>query len=70
MLCFLHRVAPEGVITIERRYIPRENCPKWNLQNQKLSSLHITSKGTIENEGAGLLQVDFANKLVFTMYPI
>ncbi|GAB1869593.1 WD repeat and FYVE domain-containing protein 3 [Camponotus japonicus] len=68
--CLLHyfrRVtakAPEGVITIERRYIPRENCPKWNLQNQKLSPLHITSKGTIENEGAGLLQVDFANKYV------
>ncbi|XP_072755843.1 poly(ADP-ribose) glycohydrolase isoform X1 [Anoplolepis gracilipes] len=68
--CLLHyfrRVttkAPEGVITIERRYIPRENCPKWNLQNEKLSLLHITSKGTIENEGAGLLQVDFANKYV------
>ncbi|XP_050444610.1 poly(ADP-ribose) glycohydrolase-like isoform X1 [Cataglyphis hispanica] len=68
--CLLHyfrRVtakAPEGVITIERRYIPRENCPKWNLQNQKLPPLHITSKGTIENEGAGLLQVDFANKYV------
>ncbi|CAL1675314.1 unnamed protein product [Lasius platythorax] len=56
--------SPEGVITIERRYIPCENCPKWNLQDQKLPSLHITSKGTIENEGAGLLQVDFANKYV------
>lgn len=67
MLRFLHRAAPEGVITIERRYIPCENCPKWNLQDQKLPSLHITSKGTIENEGAGLLQVDFANKLVFTV---
>ncbi|XP_029662380.1 WD repeat and FYVE domain-containing protein 3 isoform X2 [Formica exsecta] len=68
--CLLHyfrRVtakAPEGVITIERRYIPRENFPKWNIQNQKLPPLHITSKGTIENEGAGLLQVDFANKYV------
>ncbi|XP_029166400.1 poly(ADP-ribose) glycohydrolase-like isoform X2 [Nylanderia fulva] len=68
--CLLHyfrRVttkAPEGVITIERRYIPCENCPKWNLQDQKLPPLHITSKGTIENEGAGLLQVDFANKYV------
>ncbi|KMR04720.1 wd repeat and fyve domain-containing protein 3 [Lasius niger] len=59
-----NRAAPEGVITIERRYIPCENCPKWNLQDQKLPSLHITSKGTIENEGAGLLQVDFANKYV------
>lgn len=68
--CLLHyfrRVttkAPEGVITIERRYIPCENCPKWNLQDHKLPPLHITSKGTIENEGAGLLQVDFANKYV------
>ncbi|XP_070156004.1 poly(ADP-ribose) glycohydrolase isoform X2 [Polyergus mexicanus] len=68
--CLLHyfrRVtakAPEGVITIERRYILRENFPKWNIQNQKLPPLHITSKGTIENEGAGLLQVDFANKYV------
>ncbi|XP_012540752.1 poly(ADP-ribose) glycohydrolase [Monomorium pharaonis] len=56
--------APEGIITIERRYIPLENCPRWNLQDQKLSPLHITSKGTIESEGAGLLQVDFANKYV------
>ncbi|KAL6255823.1 hypothetical protein P5V15_013066 [Pogonomyrmex californicus] len=56
--------APEGVITIERRYIPLESCPKWNLQDQKLPPLHVTSKGTIEIEGAGLLQVDFANKYV------
>ncbi|XP_070528791.1 poly(ADP-ribose) glycohydrolase isoform X4 [Cardiocondyla obscurior] len=68
--CLLHyfrRVttkSPEGVITIERRYIPLENCPKWNLQRQKLPPLHITNKGTIESEGAGLLQVDFANKYV------
>ncbi|XP_012055190.1 PREDICTED: poly(ADP-ribose) glycohydrolase-like [Atta cephalotes] len=68
--CLLHyfrRVttkAPEGIITIERRYIPLENCPRWNLQEQKLPPLHITSKGTIESEGAGLLQVDFANKYV------
>ncbi|XP_011881580.1 PREDICTED: poly(ADP-ribose) glycohydrolase-like [Vollenhovia emeryi] len=68
--CLLHyfrRVttkAPEGIITIERRYVPLESCPKWNLQDQKLPPLHITSKGTIECEGAGLLQVDFANKYV------
>ncbi|XP_011689783.1 PREDICTED: poly(ADP-ribose) glycohydrolase-like [Wasmannia auropunctata] len=68
--CLLHyfrRVttkAPEGIITIERRYIPLESCPRWNLQDQKLPPLHITSKGTIESEGAGLLQVDFANKYV------
>ncbi|XP_020278615.1 poly(ADP-ribose) glycohydrolase-like [Pseudomyrmex gracilis] len=68
--CILHyfrRVtskAPEGVITIERRYIPPENCPKWDALRQKLPPLHITSKGTIENEGAGMLQMDFANRYI------
>lgn len=31
---------------------------------EQLPPLHVTSKGTIETEGAGLLQVDFANKFV------
>ncbi|KAF7991985.1 hypothetical protein HCN44_010786 [Aphidius gifuensis] len=53
---------PEGTITIQRRYIPKENCPRWDKLTDQLSQLHITSKGTIEAEGAGLLQVDFANK--------
>ncbi|XP_043273552.1 poly(ADP-ribose) glycohydrolase-like [Venturia canescens] len=56
--------APGGTITLERRYIPKEDCPKWDQLDAKLPSLHITSKGTIETEGAGLLQVDFANKFV------
>ncbi|XP_012287072.1 poly(ADP-ribose) glycohydrolase [Orussus abietinus] len=56
--------APEGIITIQRRYIPKEECPRWDQQECKLPLLHITSKGTIETEGAGLLQVDFANKYV------
>ncbi|XP_076249329.1 poly(ADP-ribose) glycohydrolase [Calliopsis andreniformis] len=70
MKCIFHyfrRVtckAPEGVVTIQRRYIPKSDCPKWDAQVQKLPPLHITSKGTIETEGAGLLQVDFANKYI------
>ncbi|XP_043249518.1 poly(ADP-ribose) glycohydrolase-like [Colletes gigas] len=70
MKCIIHyfrRVtskAPEGVVTIQRRYIPKSDCPKWGEQIQKLLPLHITSKGTIETEGAGLLQMDFANKYV------
>ncbi|XP_014238477.1 poly(ADP-ribose) glycohydrolase [Trichogramma pretiosum] len=56
--------SPEGTITIQRRYIARRNCPRWNDQKNKLPSLHISSKGTIETQGAGLLQVDFANKYV------
>lgn len=55
---------PEGVITIQRRYLSKHDCPKWDNIDQKLSSLHITSNGTIETDGAGLLQVDFANKYV------
>ncbi|XP_014219964.1 poly(ADP-ribose) glycohydrolase-like [Copidosoma floridanum] len=55
---------PEGTITIQRRYIPKNNCPNWDNQNVRLPQLHITSKGTIESEGLGLLQVDFANKFV------
>ena len=55
-------LAPKGTITIERKYIPKEDFPKWEEQSQKLPLLHITSKGTIETEGAGLLQVDFADK--------
>ncbi|XP_016772532.1 poly(ADP-ribose) glycohydrolase isoform X2 [Apis mellifera] len=70
MKCIFHyfrRVtskAPEGVVTIQRRYIPKSDCPKWDEQVQKLLPLHITSKGTIETEGTGFLQVDFANKYV------
>ncbi|XP_031827020.1 poly(ADP-ribose) glycohydrolase isoform X2 [Nomia melanderi] len=70
MKCIFHyfkRVttkAPDGVVTIQRRYIPKANCPKWDEKMQKLPPLHITSKGTIETDGAGLLQVDFANKYV------
>ncbi|XP_011504651.1 PREDICTED: poly(ADP-ribose) glycohydrolase-like, partial [Ceratosolen solmsi marchali] len=56
--------APEGTITIQRRSIPKKNCPRWDKQNLKLPPLHITSKGTIESQGAGLLQVNFANKYV------
>ncbi|XP_057337113.1 poly(ADP-ribose) glycohydrolase-like [Microplitis mediator] len=68
--CLLHyfrRVtasAPEGTITIKRRFISKDNCPKWDKANCPLPPLHITSKGTIETDGVGLLQVDFANKYV------
>ncbi|XP_043475045.1 poly(ADP-ribose) glycohydrolase [Leptopilina heterotoma] len=56
--------APEGTITIQRKYIAKEECPRWDRQSEKLPLLHIASNGTIETEGAGLLQVDFANMYV------
>ncbi|XP_069686554.1 poly(ADP-ribose) glycohydrolase isoform X2 [Periplaneta americana] len=68
--CLLHyfrRVctkAPDGVVTFTRRYLNHNNLPHWDRSQKLLTKLHITSQGTIEDDGGGLLQVDFANKLV------
>ncbi|XP_063912278.1 poly(ADP-ribose) glycohydrolase-like [Zophobas morio] len=69
--CILHyfrRVTaknPVGVITFERKYVPKSYMPRWDTLDNNLGNtrIHITSSGTIE-EGLGLLQVDFANKFV------
>lgn len=50
--------------------IPRANMPRWdnletNLGNTKV---HITSDGTIEDNGLGFLQVDFANRYILAIY--
>ncbi|KAG8036804.1 hypothetical protein G9C98_004126 [Cotesia typhae] len=55
---------PEGTITIQRQSISRNDCPRWDRVKCPLPLLHINSEGTIEDQGAGLLQVDFANKFV------
>ncbi|XP_044019435.1 poly(ADP-ribose) glycohydrolase-like [Aphidius gifuensis] len=68
--CLIHyfrrvtSVAPQGTVTFQRRYIPLDDCPEWGKMTHQLPPLHITSKGTIESNAAGLLQVDFANKKV------
>lgn len=58
------------MVTIQRRYIPKSDCPKWDEQVQTLLPLHITSRGTIEAEGTGFLQVDFANKYFIFLWSI
>ncbi|KAG2462833.1 MYOF protein, partial [Polypterus senegalus] len=42
------------------------NYPEINFNSSKtlLTRLHITSEGTIEDQGYGMLQVDFANRFV------
>ncbi|KAH0548451.1 hypothetical protein KQX54_001365 [Cotesia glomerata] len=55
---------PVGTITIQRRSVSRNDCPKWDKVKCPLPPLHINSEGTIEDQGAGLLQVDFANKFL------
>lgn len=36
----------------------------WSESTSLLPKLHVTSIGSIEDEGAGMMELDFANKLV------
>ena len=66
--CILHyfervvSATPTGTITFTRQVCT--NLPAWEQSHQLLSKLHVTSTGTIEDNGHGMLQVDFANKYV------
>lgn len=69
ILHYFHRVTSQasanGMITIQRRYIPNSKCPKWHkMYDNYLPPLCIHNTGTIEGDGEGLLQVDFANKYI------
>uniref|UniRef100_A0A672QZE2 poly(ADP-ribose) glycohydrolase n=1 Tax=Sinocyclocheilus grahami TaxID=75366 RepID=A0A672QZE2_SINGR len=56
------RSMPTGLVTFTRQSL--SGFPKWESSKKQLTRLHITCKGTIEDEGYGMLQVDFANRLV------
>ncbi|XP_031731065.1 poly(ADP-ribose) glycohydrolase [Anarrhichthys ocellatus] len=49
---------PRGLVTFERRCLT--DMPNWRTCKETMRKLHVTSRGTIETEGTGLLQVDFA----------
>ena len=53
---------PTGVLTFTRQVC--KDPPQWDKCSEKLSKLHLSSEGTIEDDGHGMLQVDFANKRV------
>ena len=53
---------PTGTITFTRQVCT--DPPQWDKCTAKLTRLHITSEGTIEENGQGMLQVDFANRRV------
>ncbi|XP_065119001.1 poly(ADP-ribose) glycohydrolase isoform X3 [Paramisgurnus dabryanus] len=57
-------VKPDGLVTFERICIDPKQLPKWKSEKKKLGDLHITSEGSIDKEGVGMLQVDFANKYI------
>jgi len=54
---------PTGNITFRRQCIT--DLPSWDkCDNVTFTKLHITAKGTIEDNGQGMLQADFANKFI------
>ncbi|XP_022315138.2 poly(ADP-ribose) glycohydrolase-like [Crassostrea virginica] len=51
---------PTGVVTFTRQCI--EKFPNWKNLETSLTDIHVSAEGTIEDDGDGLLQVDFANR--------
>ncbi|XP_051769602.1 poly(ADP-ribose) glycohydrolase-like isoform X2 [Ctenopharyngodon idella] len=65
LLCYFERITrhrPTGLITYTRQCLPR--LPSWASSEKQFSKLHISCDGTIEKQGYGMLQVDFANRFV------
>ena len=53
---------PVGTLTFTRQVCTEP--PHWDRCSATLTKLHVTSEGTIEGNGQGMLQVDFANRRV------
>ncbi|XP_020652509.3 poly(ADP-ribose) glycohydrolase [Pogona vitticeps] len=65
LFCYFRRVTekkPIGLVTFTRQCL--QEFPDWERSQTKMSRLHITYEGTIESNGHGMLQVDFANRFV------
>lgn len=65
LFCYFRRVTqnrPKGLVTFTRQTLT--NLPDWESSHTQLTRLHITCEGTIEDDGYGMLQVDFANRFV------
>ncbi|XP_022175441.1 poly(ADP-ribose) glycohydrolase isoform X1 [Myzus persicae] len=69
IICYFKKVTSSnsvlnGIVTYSRRRLPSGDLPYWLQSTKKLTNLFITSDGTIEDNGDGMLQVDFANKFI------
>nr|XP_008112663.1 PREDICTED: poly(ADP-ribose) glycohydrolase isoform X1 [Anolis carolinensis] len=65
LFCYFRKVTekrPTGLVTFTRQCL--QEFPEWERSQKKMSKLHVTYEGTIENNGHGMLQVDFANRFV------
>uniref|UniRef100_A0A3Q2W6T5 poly(ADP-ribose) glycohydrolase n=1 Tax=Haplochromis burtoni TaxID=8153 RepID=A0A3Q2W6T5_HAPBU len=65
LMCYFKSVTekmPTGLVTFTRKSLNKP--PNWKSSQTPLTKLHITCEGTIEDDGYGMLQVDFANRFV------
>ncbi|KAF7669365.1 hypothetical protein LDENG_00199680 [Lucifuga dentata] len=65
LMCYFKTVTeqqPTGLVTFTRKCLDRP--VNWKSSQAQLTKLHITCEGTIEDDGYGMLQVDFANRFV------
>ncbi|CAK6956758.1 poly(ADP-ribose) glycohydrolase-like isoform X1 [Scomber scombrus] len=65
LMCYFQSITeqkPTGLVTFTRKSL--DEPPDWKSSETPLTKLHITCKGTIEEDGYGMLQVDFANQFV------
>ena len=53
-----------GVITFERRVLSNMIRPDWRNSDKKLTHLKVESTGTIDQDGKGFSQVDFASSSI------
>uniref|UniRef100_A0A3Q1BDS0 poly(ADP-ribose) glycohydrolase n=1 Tax=Amphiprion ocellaris TaxID=80972 RepID=A0A3Q1BDS0_AMPOC len=65
LMCYFKSVTeqnPTGLVTFTRKGLDKPL--NWKSSQTLLTKLHITCEGTIEDDGYGMLQVDFANRFV------
>ncbi|XP_040014298.1 poly(ADP-ribose) glycohydrolase [Xiphias gladius] len=55
---------PKGLVTFERRCLRDEDMPHWRSCKDKMAKLRVALHGSIETDGKGMLQVDFASSWI------
>lgn len=58
------REMPKGTVTFQRQVVESSDMPDWERCTTLFGKLHVSTGGTIEDNGTGFLQVDFANKYI------
>ena len=55
MFVIVSSIVPKGTVTFTRQSV--DHLPNWDNDDTRLTGLHVSSEGTIEDDGLGLLQV-------------